>query len=179
MLRAYARALDFALRHALALSLTPLALIGATFFLFGMVKSGLFPPQDTGLIWGRATSSATVSFQDAVDRQERLTGMLLADPDVKAVGSRLGTSRQGTSGSFNIELKTRAEGRRDDTFAVLARLSAKADRYPDLDLRLRPIQDLPSGGGGGNQGAQYQVSLQGDDLTELQQCLPLIFSDLK
>src|SRR5690349_5677365 len=65
MLGLYSRALDFSLRHALALSLTPLVLIVATFFLFGMVKSGLFPPQDTGLIWGRATSSATVSFQDA------------------------------------------------------------------------------------------------------------------
>jgi multidrug efflux pump len=179
MLRGYTRALDFALRHALALSLTPLVLIVATFFLFGMVKSGLFPRQDTGLIWGRATSGATVSFQDAIDRQQRLTEMLLADPDVKAVGSRLGTSRQGTSGSFNIELKTRGEGRRDDTFAVLARLSAKADRYPDLNLRLRPIQDLPSGGGGGNQGAQYQVSLQGDNLDELQVWLPRLVAQLK
>jgi len=179
MLRTYTRALDFALRHALALSLTPLVLIVATFFLFGVVKSGLFPPQDTGLIWGRATSSATVSFKDAIDRQRRLTEMLLADPEVKAVGSRLGTSRQGTSGSFNIELKTRDEGRREDTFAVLARLSAKADRYPDLNLRLRPIQDLPSGGGGGSQGAQYQVSLQGDNLEELQQWLPRLVTALK
>ncbi|NUO73618.1 MAG: efflux RND transporter permease subunit, partial [Frateuria sp.] len=180
MLGLYSRALDLALRHALALSLTPLVLIAATFFLFGMVKSGLFPPQDTGLIWGRATSSATVSFQGAMERQERLTRMLLADPDVKAVGSRLGTSRQGTAGAFNIELKTLGEGRRDDTFAVLARLSAKADRYPDLNLRLRPIQDLPSGsGGGGNQGAQYQVSLQGDNLEELQLWLPRLVAELK
>jgi multidrug efflux pump len=180
MLNVYTRALDFALRHALALSLTPLVLIVATFFLFGMVKSGLFPPQDTGLIWGRATSSATVSFQDAMARQERLTRMLLADPDVKAVGSRLGTSRQGASGAFNIELKTREEGRHYDTFAVLARLSAKADRYPDLNLRLRPLQDLPSGsGGGGGQGAQYQVSLQGDNLEELQQWLPRLVEALK
>ncbi|MCX7515260.1 efflux RND transporter permease subunit [Frateuria hangzhouensis] len=179
MLRVYTRSLDFALRHALALSLTPLVLIAATWFLFGVVQQGLFPRQDTGLIWGRATSSATVSFQDAIDRQRSLTEMLLADPDVKAVGSRLGTSRHGTSGSFNIELKTRDEGRKLDTFGVLARLSAKADRYPDLDLRLRAIQDLPSGGGGGNQGAQYQVSLQSNDLAELQLWLPRLVAELK
>jgi multidrug efflux pump len=180
MLRTYTRALDFALRHALALSLTPLLLIVATFFLFGMVKAGLFPPQDTGLIWGRASSSATVSFGETIARQQRLTAMLMADPDVKAVGSRLGTSRHGTSGSFNIELKTPAEGRRDDTFAVLARLTAKADRYPDLDLRLRPLQDLPSGSGGGSsQGAQYQVSLQGSDLQALQEWLPKLVDELK
>ncbi|EIL88000.1 acriflavin resistance protein [Rhodanobacter fulvus Jip2] len=180
MLRVYTRALGFSLRHALALSLTPLLLIAATFFLFGVVKSGLFPPQDTGLIWGRATSSATVSFEESRQRLQRLTEMLLADPDVASVGARLGSSRQGTSGSFNIDLKTRAEGRVDDTFAVLARLSAKAAKYPDLNLRLRPVQDLPSGGGGGgNQGAQYQIGLQGNDLAQLQEWLPKLVAELK
>ncbi len=179
MLRAYTRALDFSLRHALAFSLTPLVLIVATFYLFGVVKAGLFPAQDTGLIWGRATSSATVSFGESEQRLKRLTTMLMADPDVATVGSRLGSSRQGTSGSFNIDLKSRADGRQDDTFAVLARLSAKAAHYPDLNLRLRPVQDLPSGGGGTSQGAQYQVSLQGNDLASLQAWLPKLQAELK
>jgi multidrug efflux pump len=179
MLRVYTRALNFSLRHALLFSLTPLVLIVVTFYLFGVVKSGLFPAQDTGLIWGRASSSATVSFAESKQRLERLTTMLMADPDVATVGSRLGSSRQGTSGSFNIDLKTRAEGRQDDTFAVLARLSAKAANYPDLNLRLRPVQDLPSGGGGTSQGAQYQVSLQGNDLASLQEWLPKLQAELK
>ena len=180
MLRFYTRALDFSLRHALSFAVTPLLLIIATFFLLNVVKTGLFPQQDTGLIWGRASSSATVSFEESKHRLERLTAMLLADPDVAAVGSRLGSSRQGTSGSFNIDLKTRANGRTDDTFTVLARLSAKAAHYPDLNLRLRPVQDLPSGGAGGtSQGAQYQVSLQGNDLAGLQEWLPKLQAELK
>ncbi len=180
MLRVYRRALDFSLRHALLFALTPLVLIVATFYLFTVVKTGLFPQQDTGLIWGRASSSATVSFAESKQRLQRLTAMLLADPDVATVGSRLGSSRQGTSGAFNIDLKTRAQGRRDDTFAVLARLSAKAAKYPDLNLRLRPVQDLPSGGGGGtSQGAQYQISLQGNDLATLQLWLPKLVTELK
>ncbi|MFA6229199.1 MAG: efflux RND transporter permease subunit [Rhodanobacter sp.] len=180
MLRIYRKALDFSLRHALLFALTPLVLIVVTFYLFTVVKAGLFPQQDTGLIWGRATSSATVSFAESKQRLERLTAMLMADPDVATVGSRLGSSRQGTSGSFNIDLKTRAEGRKDDTFAVLARLSAKAAKYPDLNLRLRPVQDLPSGGGGGtSQGAQYQISLQGNDLAGLQLWLPRLVAELK
>lgn len=180
MLRVYTRALDFSLRHALLLSLTPLLLIVATFFLAGAVKKGSFPPQDTGLIWGRASSSATVSFADMVTRQRRITDMLMADPAVKVVGARLGSSRQGSSASFNVQLKTRAEGRRETTAQVLSRLSAKADRYPDLELRLRAIQDLPSDGGGGtSQGAQYQVSLQGNDLAQLQEWLPRLQAALK
>ena len=180
MLAVYSRALAFSLRHALAFALTPLVLIVVTFFLFGMVKSGLFPAQDTGLIWGRATSSATVSFGQSEQRMQRLTQMLMSDPDVATVGTRLGSSRQGASGSFNIDLKTRAEGRKDDTFAVLARLTAKAAKYPDLNLRLRPLQDLPSAGGGGtSQGAQYQIGLQGNDLAELQEWLPKLVAELK
>ncbi|MDI3258955.1 MAG: efflux RND transporter permease subunit [Sinobacteraceae bacterium] len=180
MLALYVRALDFSLRHALALALTPLALLAVTVLLFGMVKTGLFPPQDTGLLVGRASASATVSFQESLTRMRRLTDMLLTDPDVKTVSARLGTSRMGASGTFNIDLKTRAEGRRDDTFKVLDRLAAKADAYPDLDLRLRAVQDLPSGGfGGGGQGAQYQVSLVGDDLDELQYWLPKVVEQLK
>jgi len=178
MLAVYVRALNFSLRHALAFSLTPLVLIVLTVLLFGKVKAGLFPPQDTGLIHGFATSGATVSFQDLVKRQQRLVDMLLADKDVAVVGSRLGTSRRGASGSFDIQLKTHAEGRKDDTFAVLARLSAKAAKYPDLNLRLRPIQDLPSGGGNSNQGAQYEISLQGDNLEELETWLPKLVKEL-
>ena len=180
MLRTYARALDFSLHHALLFSLTPLILIGITVLLFTQVKTGLFPPQDTGLIRGRATSGSTVSFKDASNRQQRLIDMLLRDHDVATVGARLGSSRQGASGSFDIELKTHAQGRKDDTFAVLARLSAKAAKYPDLNVRLRPIQDLPSfSGGGTSQGAQYQISLQGDNPDELQAWLPKLVAELK
>ncbi len=180
MLRVYTVALDFSLRHALLLALTPLLLIAATVFLAGAVKKGSFPAQDTGLIWGRASSSATVSFADMVKRQRRITDMLMSDPAVKIVGARLGSSRQGSSASFNIELKRRDEGRTETTAEVLTRLSAKADRYPDLQLRLRAIQDLPSDGGGGtSQGAQYRVSLQGNDNTQLQEWLPKLQAALK
>lgn len=179
MLGVYTRALDFSLRHALLLSLTPLALIGVTVMLMGMIKGGFFPPQDTGLIHGFANSGATLSFDDLLSRQQRLLDMLLADKDVATVGSRLGTSRHGASSSFDIQLKSHAQGRTDDTFAALARLSAKAARYPDLNLRLRPIQDLPSGGGGGGDSAQYQVSLQGSNVEHLEEWIPKLQKQLK
>ncbi|QDE41167.1 efflux RND transporter permease subunit [Luteibacter pinisoli] len=180
LLALYRVCLDWTLRHPLLMALTPLVLIGITIVLFGMVKGGFFPPQDTGLLAARATSSSTVSFGEMKVRQARLTEMLLADPDVKSVGSRLGTSRTGSTGSFNIELKTTAEGRKDTTFDVVDRLSAAANKYPDLNLRLRPIQDLPTGGGGGSsQGGQYSVSLKGNDLGELEEWLPKLVEALK
>jgi multidrug efflux pump len=181
MLRTYTVALDFSLRHALLLSLTPLLLIVATFYLGGAVSKGQFPEQDTGLIWGRASSAATVSFNEMSERQRRLSDMLLADPAVKMVGARLGSSRQGSSAQFNIELLTEKEGRQEPTNVVVARLSAKAAQFPDLDMRLRAIQDLPSdgGGGGGSQGAQNRVTLQGNDAAQLAEWLPKLVEVLK
>ncbi len=179
MLRAYTVALDFSLRHALLLALTPLLLIVATFYLGGAVGKGSFPEQDTGLIWGRASSAATVSFAEMSERQRRLSDMMLADPAVKMVGTRLGAGRQGSSAQFNIELKTVAEGRREPTGTVVARLSAKAAQFPDLDVRLRAIQDLPSDGGGGGQGAQNRVTLQGNDGGQLAEWLPKVVAALK
>ena len=182
MAKLYEVSLDFSLRHALLMSLTPLVLIGLTVLIMmsGQIKSSLFPMQDTGLIRGRATSGATVSFQDSASRQQRLINMLLHDHDVAVVGSRLGSTRQGAAGSFDIQLRTRAQGRTDDTFTALTRLSKKAARYPDLNVRLRAIQDLPSfGGGGTGQGAQYQISLQADNSAKLQQWLPKLVDELR
>ena len=179
MLNIYRRALDVTLRHPRLFALMPVALVVATYFLFGMVRAGFFPPQDTGLIWGRVTAGATLSFADMEKREQRLTKMLLDDPAVEYVGSALGSGRHGASGWFSIQLKQLGEGRNESTQDVLARLSAKAAQYPDFDLRLRAHQDLPSGGGGGNQGAQYQVSLKGNDLAELQEWLPKLEALLK
>lgn len=172
--------LDFSLRHRWLLSITPLVFAGLTYVLIGMVDKGAFPPQDTGLIFGRANSSATISFEELSKRQDRIAKMLLADPAVELVSVRLGSGMHGSSVSFNIQLKPLNTGRQDSTQVVVNRLSAKANLYPDLELRLRAIQDLPSNGNGGSsQGALYRVTLQGNDLAQLQAWMPKITNQLK
>ncbi|KGI79036.1 efflux RND transporter permease subunit [Oleiagrimonas soli] len=179
MLNVYRRSLNWALRHPLLMSLSPLILIFVTVFLFGRIQAGLFPPQDTGLIWARASGGATLSFADMKARQERITQMFLADPAVEYVGANLGSGRRGSSGSFSIQLKPLGKGRRVSTQAVVARLSAKASKFPDLEVRLRAHEDLWSGGGGTSQGAQYSIGLKGNDLKQLQVWLPRLVDQLK
>ena len=180
MLRVYTRLLDFSLRRAWLLALTPLVLMVATVMLMGAVKKGAFPAQDTGLIWGRASSSTTVSFEQMIGRQQRVADMLSADPDVDLVSVRLGSGRQGGSAQFIIQLRERKAGRQATTNEVLARLTKQAALYPDLELRLRAIQDLPSeDGGGSSRGAQYRVALQGNDVASLQRYLPQLVEALK
>jgi multidrug efflux pump len=62
----------------------------------------------------------------------------------------------------------------------MTRLNKTAASIPGIQLRLRPVQDLPSGGGpGGGGGGQYQVALKGDDLAELEVWLPRLVDALK
>ncbi|NII11257.1 efflux RND transporter permease subunit [Oleiagrimonas sp. C23AA] len=181
MLNLYRRTLDWALRHPRLLSLQPLLLVVLTVFLFGMVHAGFFPEQDTGLIWGRASAGPSVSYDQMSDRLQRITDVLEADPAVENISSQLGSGRHGTTtASFTIQLKPLGHGRKLTTQQVLTRLSLKVNRFPDMELRLRPHQDLPSGGGGGtSQGAQYSVSLQGNNSEELQEWLPKLQAVLK
>src|SRR6185437_5518584 len=155
-----------------AITASLLVLLAFTIYLFHVLPGTDFPPQDTGLIWGRASGEVTMSFADLEARTQALVTMLRKDPAVEYVGASVGTSRRGPSGWFSIQLKPQGKERRDTTDQVVARLSAKVSRYPDLDVRFRALQDLGGGGGGTSQGGQYSVALQSNSATELEEWLP-------
>ncbi len=179
----YARALDFSLRHPRLMALQPLVLVVITFFLAGAVQKGLFPQQDTGMLQGRTNASADVSPARMSAAQQKLAALVMKDPAVESVGSRLGGgwgASGGGSGQLYVSLKPLSGRNGESTFAVMTRLNKAAASIPDIQLRLRPVQDLPSGGGpGGGGGGQYQVALKGDDLAELQLWLPRLVDALK
>jgi len=180
MLGVYTRTLDWTLhRHPKLMAWSPLVLLAFTIYLFRVQPGTDFPPQDTGLIWGRATGGVTMSFTDLEARTSALVKMLRNDPAVEYVGASVGTSRRGASGWFNIQLKPVGDGRDSSTEEVVNRLSAKVDRYPDLDVRFRALQDLGGGGGGTSQGGQYSVNLQANDAGELEEWLPKLQAELK
>ncbi len=180
MLAAYTRMLDWTLhKHHRLMALSPLPLLILTIFLMHEIPGTSFPPQDSGLIWGRASASTTMSFADLETRTSTIMKALRDDPAVEYVGSSIGTGRRGASGWFSIQLKPLGEGRKQSTQLVMARLSAKVSLYPDLDVRLRPVEDLPSDSGGTSQGGQYSVELQGNVATELEDWLPKLQAQLQ
>ncbi|HVX05706.1 MAG TPA: efflux RND transporter permease subunit [Rhodanobacteraceae bacterium] len=180
MLSIYRRTLDWTLhRHPKLMAWSPLVLLAFTIYLFHVLPGTDFPPQDTGLIWGRASGEVTMSFADLEARTSNLVTMLRKDPAVEYVGASVGTSRRGPSGWFSIQLKPFGKERKDTTDQVVARLSAKVARYPDLDVRFRALQDLGGGGGGTSQGGQYSVNLQSNSATELEEWLPKLQAQLQ
>jgi len=184
MLNAYARMLDVSLRWPRLTALQPLLLIVITIFLMRLVPSGLFPQQDTGMLQGRTSAGSDVSPPRMMEQQQLLASLVMKDPAVESVGSRLGGGwggGGGGSGQLYISLKPLDARNGESTFAVMTRLNKMAANVAGIQMRLRPVQDLPSGGGGGSggSGGQYQVSLKGNDSIELQEWAPKLVEVLK
>ncbi len=184
MLNGYRQLLDLSLRWPRLTALQPLLLIVITMFLIRLVPSGLFPQQDTGMLQGRTTAGSDVSPSRLMAQQQLLAGLVMKDPAVDSVGSRLGGGwggGGGGSGQLYISLKPLEQRNGESTFAVMTRLNKMAANVPGIQMRLRPVQDLPSGGGGGSSGSggQYQVSLKGNDSVELQTWAPKLVEVLK
>ena len=94
----YEHALDFSLRHPRLMALQPLVLVVVTFFLAGAVQKSLFPQQDTGMLQGRTNASADVSPERLSAAQQKLAALVMKDPAVDSVGSRLGGGWGGGGG---------------------------------------------------------------------------------
>ena len=183
MLGLYSRLLDVSLRWPRLTALQPVLLIVITIFLMRFVQGGLFPQQDTGMLQGRTSAAADVSPPRMMEQQQKLAADVLKDPAVASVGSRLGGGwgGGGGSGQLYISLKPLDERKGQSTFDVMTRLNKMAANRPGIQMRLRPVQDLPSGGGGGGSGSggQYQVSLKGNDIVQLQEWTPKLVDALK
>ncbi|GMV30746.1 MAG: acriflavin resistance protein [Rhodanobacteraceae bacterium] len=177
----YRRALDWSLARPRFMALMPALLLGLTIWLMIVVPKGFFPQQDTGQLQGSTNAGSDVSFEVLVERQQRIADIIRADPAVESVGARVGGGRfggGGGSGTLFINLRPLGEGRDVSTFVVMNRLSEKAALVPGIRLRLRPVQDIGGGGGGGG-GAQYNYSLRGSDLAQLQEWTPRLVEALK
>ena len=92
------------------------------------------------------------------------------DPAVENVVGFTGGS-QRNSGFMFVSLKPLSE-RKETADQVIARLRVKLAKEPGANLFLQPVQDIRIGGRQAN--AQYQFTLQGDDLVELRTWEPKI-----
>ncbi|MFZ1392122.1 MAG: efflux RND transporter permease subunit [Dokdonella sp.] len=183
MLRAYARMLDWSLRHPRTMSLQPLVLVLLTAWLSTFLKFGFVPEQDTGMIQGTVVGSATISYESMVELQRKVADVIAADPAVASLGSSLGGSAfrsASNRGSLYINLKPLGEGRDVATSKVMQRLADKTAGMSGIQLRLRPVQDIGGGGGGPRGGdSEYSYSLKGSDYGQLLEWGPRLAAELR
>jgi multidrug efflux pump len=170
----YGRTLSIALRFRAITLLVLLATIGLNVYLFIRVPKGFFPQQDTGRIQGSILADQDTSFQ-AMDRiMLPMINIVAADPAVNTVIGFTGGSTYNTARLF-VSLKPLQE-RKIPADLIIGRLRPKLARIPGATLFLQASQDLRIGGRQSN--AQYQFTLQGDNLDDLNKFAPRMVTEL-
>src|SRR3989442_1643614 len=178
ILRLYEVTLAWVLRHQFLMLLVTLATIGITGYLYGYIPKGFFPQQDTGALSGTILADQSSSFQAMRDLLQQFVTLVGEDPAVQnVVGSTGGTTGSAVNtGRMFIGLKPLAE-RQISADQVMARLRGKLARVPGARLFMQAPQDLRVGARSG--AAQYQFTLQGDNVRELNEWAPRILNKIR
>jgi multidrug efflux pump len=177
ILGGYQTTLAWVLRHQLLMLGVTLGTIIATIYLYWYIPKGFFPQQDTGMLIGRIVGDQSSSFQAMRERLVEFARIVGEDPAVANVSAFTG----GTVGSVNegrmfVALKPLAE-RKISSDQVLARLRGKLARVPGARLIMQVSQDLRVSAR--QSGAQYQFTLQGDNVRELNEWGPRVMNRIQ
>jgi len=163
MLAEYEASLAWALRHSRLMMLILAATIGLNVYLYIHIPKGFFPQQDVGRMIGSIQADQGISFQAMRQKLADFIEIVRGDPAVENVVGFTGGG-QRNSGFMFITLKpVRERGASVDQ--VIARLRPKLLQEPGANLFLVPVQDIRMGGRQAN--AQYQFTLQADELADL------------
>jgi multidrug efflux pump len=170
VLERYERSLAWVLGHGVLTMLVLLVTVCLNVFLYIIVPKGFFPQQDTGRIIGFIQADQSISFQAMRQKLANFIDIVRSDPAVDTVGGFTG-GQQRNSGMMFISLKPLSQ-RKESADQIVARLRVKLAREPGANLFLNPVQDIRVGGRQAN--AQYQYTLQADDLADLRTWEPKI-----
>jgi len=138
------------------------------------IPKGFFPQQDTGVIMGMVQGPQDASFPLMNFSVKELVGVIKSDPAVAHVNAYTG---QGNGGFIFMALKPLGNERQEDAFAVINRLRPKMSRLPVASAFLQAAQDLRIGGRGG--GAQYQYTIQTENVPDLAKWGPILADHMK
>ena len=174
MLNGYRRSLDWALAHSRITMLILLVTVGFNIYLYVVVPKGFFPQQDVGRLSGMIQADQSISFQAMRDKLATFVEIVRNDPAVDNVVGFTGGGQRNTGNMF-ISLKPIAE-RKLSADQVIARLRGKLAHEPGANLFLQAQQDIRIGGRASN--AQYQYTLQADDIDALRAWEPRIRTEL-
>ncbi len=170
VLRGYHRSLVWTLRHQPVALLSLAAVIGLNIYLYGAIPKTFFPQQDTGVVMGFVQADQGSSFQMMRQRVDKFMAIIMADPAVANVNGFTGGG-QRNSANFYIALKPLGE-RDVSADKVVDRLRNQLAHEPGANLFMVPVQDIRIGGRQAN--AQYQFTLQADDLNDLRTWEPRV-----
>jgi multidrug efflux pump len=176
VLRVYERSLTWVLEHS-ALTLTVLLItIACNFYLFYKVPKGFFPQQDNGTIFGGIQGSQDISFQAMQVATRRIINVVKSDPAVQNAMAFTGGNGASNSGFIYMGLKPLDE-RQVSANQIIDRLRPKFIGVPGANTFLQAGQDLRIGGRMSS--AQFQYTIQSDNLQDLVQWGPVLLQQTR
>src|SRR5258706_7820445 len=171
----YRSTLNWSLDNPKTIMATLLVAIVLNFYLISIVPKGFFPDTDNGMMQGRLQGDQSISFQSMQKKFEQFVNIIKSDPAVSTVGGFAG-GQATNQGNVFVTLKPLRE-RGLSTPEVIERMRPKLLQVSGARLFLQ------SGGGiraGGRQGdGDYQYTIQGDSLEDLNTWLPKITTALQ
>jgi multidrug efflux pump len=176
LLHAYERSLTVVLRHPAITLVTLLLTIALNIYLFVIVPKGFFPQQDNGTIAGGIQGSQDASFPSMQSATVRFVRAITNDPAVQNVVGFTGGGGAANSGFIFMALKP-LEERKISADQIIARLRPKLSAVPGASLFLQAGQDLRIGGR--QSSAQYQYSIQSENLDDLVKWGPILLEQMK
>ncbi len=178
ILSLYERSLTWVLRHPLPVLLVLLITIGVNVYLLVIVPKGFFPQQDTGRLAGGIQGAQDSSFTAMRQRMARFVDIVKADPAVANVVAFTGSGGGTTTntGRMFIALKPLDE-RKVSADEIIRRLRRQLATVEGASVFLQATQDLRVGGRGGN--AQYQYTIQSENLDDLVKWAPILLQELR
>jgi multidrug efflux pump len=174
----YGRTLSIVLRHPALTLASLLVTVALTIYLYIQVPKGFFPQQDTGRLNGQIQADQDTSFQTMDKTLLTMVNIIDADPAVDTVNGFSGGGGGTTTNTARlfISLKPLNE-RKINADQLIQRLRPKLARVPGATLYLQSVQDLRVGGRQSN--AQYQYTMQADNLSDLTTYAPRMLDQLK
>ncbi len=169
----YRRSLAIALDNAPIVLMVLATVLVLNVYMFAVVPKTFFPQQDTGRLIGGIRADQSISFQGMKPKFAHFISVIRDDP---AVDSVVGFTGGGNSGFVFISLKPLAE-RKVSADQVIARLRPRLSSVPGATLFLQAVQDVRAGGRQSN--AQYQFTLQSDNVDELNTWAPKLADALQ
>jgi multidrug efflux pump len=176
ILSLYSRSLKVVLRHQPLTLLITIATAALSVYLYIIVPKGFFPQQDTGRIQGSVQAAQDISFAAMKEKMTQFVTLIVKDPAVETVVGFAGGNTSANQGRMFITLKPLAE-RKITADQVIGRLRRKLSVVPGATLFMQSAQDLTIGGRQSQ--AQFQYTLQGENLDDLNHWAPLLLDKLR
>ncbi len=166
----YRRALHWVLAHQTLMFVVTLLTFVVNVYLFTIIPKGFFPQQDTGRIMGAIRADQDISFDAMRIKQRQFTEIVMKDPAVYSVICFIGgNGNTMNTGRMFVTLKQMGD-RHASADQIINRLRGKLSHIPGAGLFMQASQDVSVGGRISD--AQYQYTLEDQDLHELLEWAP-------